>query len=46
MALCSFRVMTTTDDRIYTTTVGSQTVQLPLVPLTDDVTIAVYRPAR
>ena len=32
--------MTATDDGIYTTTVGSQTVQLPLVPLTDDVTIA------
>jgi adenine phosphoribosyltransferase len=27
-------------DGTYTTTVGSQTVQLPLVPLTDDLTIA------
>jgi adenine/guanine phosphoribosyltransferase-like PRPP-binding protein len=32
--------MTTTADRIYTTTVGSQTVELPLVPLSDDLTIA------
>jgi adenine/guanine phosphoribosyltransferase-like PRPP-binding protein len=28
------------DDRSYTTTVGSQTVTLPLVPLNDDLTIA------
>jgi adenine phosphoribosyltransferase len=32
--------MTTTDNGIYTTTVGSQTVQLPLVALNDDLTIA------
>jgi adenine/guanine phosphoribosyltransferase-like PRPP-binding protein len=32
--------MTTTDDGIYTTTVGSQTVQLPLVQLNDELTIA------
>jgi adenine/guanine phosphoribosyltransferase-like PRPP-binding protein len=34
------RVMTTTADGTYTTTVGSQTVQLPLVQLNDDLTIA------
>ena len=27
-------------DRTYTTTVGSQTVELPLVPLSDELTIA------
>ncbi|HEY6429710.1 MAG TPA: phosphoribosyltransferase family protein [Acidimicrobiales bacterium] len=32
--------MTTTADGTYTTTVGSQTVQLPLVQLKDDLTIA------
>jgi adenine/guanine phosphoribosyltransferase-like PRPP-binding protein len=32
--------MTTTDDGIYTTTVGSQTVQLPFVQLNDELTIA------
>ena len=32
--------MTTTENGIYTTTVGSQTVQLPLVRLNDDLTIA------
>jgi adenine/guanine phosphoribosyltransferase-like PRPP-binding protein len=32
--------MSTTADRTYTTTVGSQTVELPLVPLNDDLTIA------
>src|SRR6516164_8258987 len=34
------RVMTTTADGMYTTTVGSQTVQLPLVQLNDDLVIA------
>jgi adenine/guanine phosphoribosyltransferase-like PRPP-binding protein len=32
--------MSTTADRTYTTTVGSQTVELPLVPLSDELTIA------
>src|SRR5580700_2680315 len=32
--------MSTSADRSYTTTVGSQTVTLPLVPLNDDLTIA------
>ena len=32
--------MSTSADRTYTTTVGSQTVELPLVPLSDDLTIA------
>jgi adenine phosphoribosyltransferase len=32
--------MTTTENGIYTTTVGSQTVDLPLVQLNDDLTIA------
>ncbi len=32
--------MSTTADRTYTTTVGSQKVELPLVPLNDDLTIA------
>jgi adenine/guanine phosphoribosyltransferase-like PRPP-binding protein len=32
--------MSTTADRTYTTTVGSQQVVLPLVPLNDDLTIA------
>ena len=32
--------MSTTADGIYTTTVGSQTVELPLVPLSDELTIA------
>jgi adenine/guanine phosphoribosyltransferase-like PRPP-binding protein len=32
--------MTTTEDGIYTTTVGSQTVQLPFVQLNDELTIA------
>ncbi len=32
--------MSTVADRTYTTTVGSQTVELPLVPLSDDLTIA------
>src|SRR5580698_2488690 len=32
--------MTTAADGVYTTTVGSQTVRLPLVPLKDDLTIA------
>jgi adenine phosphoribosyltransferase len=32
--------MSTAADRLYTTTVGSQTVRLPLVPLNDDLTIA------
>ncbi|HVT42459.1 MAG TPA: phosphoribosyltransferase family protein, partial [Acidimicrobiales bacterium] len=32
--------MSTTADRTYTTTVGSQTVELPLVALNDDLTIA------
>ena len=39
--LCSEgRVMSTTADRTYTTTVGSQEVELPLVPLNDELTIA------
>ncbi len=32
--------MSTAADRTYTTTVGSQTVELPLVPLSDQLTIA------
>jgi adenine/guanine phosphoribosyltransferase-like PRPP-binding protein len=32
--------MSTTTDRTYTTTVGSQKVRLPLVPLNDELTIA------
>jgi adenine phosphoribosyltransferase len=32
--------MSTAADRTYTTTVGSQKVELPLVPLSDDLTIA------
>jgi adenine phosphoribosyltransferase len=32
--------MSTSADRTYTTTVGSQKVELPLVPLNDDLTIA------
>ena len=32
--------MSTADDRIYTTTVGSQKVELPLVALSDELTIA------
>jgi len=32
--------MSTAADRTYTTTVGSQTVELPLVPLSDELTIA------
>ena len=32
--------MSTSADRTYTTTVGSQTLELPLVPLSDDLTIA------
>ena len=32
--------MSTTTDRTYSTTVGSQAVELPLVPLNDDLTIA------
>jgi adenine/guanine phosphoribosyltransferase-like PRPP-binding protein len=32
--------MSTTADRIYTTSVGSQEVELPLVPLSDELTIA------
>ena len=32
--------MSTTATRTYTTTVGSQTVELPLVPLSDELTIA------
>ncbi|HTU37596.1 MAG TPA: phosphoribosyltransferase family protein [Acidimicrobiales bacterium] len=32
--------MSTTADRTYTTTVGSQEVELPLVPLNDELTIA------
>jgi adenine/guanine phosphoribosyltransferase-like PRPP-binding protein len=32
--------MSKTGDRTYTTAVGSQTVELPLVPLNDDLTIA------
>ncbi len=32
--------MSTPADRTYTTTVGSQTVELPLVPLSDELTIA------
>ena len=38
--LCSEEsAMSTTADRTYTTTVGSQEVELPLVPLNDDLTI-------
>ena len=32
--------MSTAADRTYTTTVGSQKVELPLVPLSDELTIA------
>ena len=32
--------MSTAADRTYTTTVGSQTVELPLVPLSEELTIA------
>ena len=34
------RVMSASGARTYTTTVGSQTVELPLVPLSDELSIA------